>query len=170
MEKKELMAMTGLGIITILTLAAVVSAFTISGTQTVETQQNTAAAQNNGNEQVVQLSFKNGNYYPSTIYLKAGVPVKMIVDTQTVTGCMKTIVIPSLGVRKTVKAGDNTIEFTPTKEGTIPFSCSMGMGRGQFVVTADGTSNNAAPVPIPQNNAPSGSCGSGGGCGCGGAS
>jgi plastocyanin domain-containing protein len=33
-----------------------------------------------------------------------------------------------------MQAGENIIRFTPQKEGTINFSCWMGMVRGKFVV------------------------------------
>jgi len=32
------------------------------------------------------------------------------------------------------KKGENTIEFTPTEAGTIPWSCLMGMIQGSFIV------------------------------------
>ncbi len=173
MNKTESISVIGAGILTLLVLAAVVSAFTPSGkvVQQAITRQGASAVQN-GDVQVVQLSYKDLNYYPSTIYLKAGVPARIEVDTEKVTGCMRTIVIPSLNIKKTVSASDNVIEFTPTKEGTIPFSCIMGMGRGTFIVTQDGTATTASTDSVKQaqqnNNAPAatGSCGAGG-CGCG---
>jgi plastocyanin domain-containing protein len=100
--------------------------------------------------------------------LKKGVKVHMIVDMSTVVGCSRDIVISSFGVRKAVSPGDNIIEFTPDKTGTINIACSMNMYRGTFQVTDDGNPQvgvQAASAPV----APSaGSCGaSGGGCGCG---
>jgi len=69
----------------------------------------------------------------------------------TIGGCMKTILIPEFGVQKTLSAGDNVIEFTPTKSGTFDFTCGMGMGRGKIIVEEnDGTvaaNTGAAPAP-----------------------
>jgi plastocyanin domain-containing protein len=113
----------------------------------------------------------------------------MTVDLSTVTGCMRTIVIPAMNVRKTVNANDNVISFTPLKTGTIKMSCGMGMGVGDFTVisgqsAADSSEQNSAnsaeggqnakstitPVTDADQKVPAGgSCGAaGGGCGCGG--
>jgi len=166
MKRTELVSVVGIGMLTLLVLAAAVMAF-VPAAQT-GSDGDTVPIQ--GGEQIVQLSYQNLNYYPNTITLKAGVPVKLVVDTDKVVGCMRSIVIPSMGIRKTVTPQDNVITFTPTKEGTIPFSCSMGMGRGTFVVTKDGTANSASTQTIQEANQPvqggGGSCGSGG-CGCG---
>ena len=51
-------------------------------------------------------------------------------------------VIPTNGTDEAIKSvfeiylekGKNVLEFTPTKKGTIPFSCSMGMYRGKIIV------------------------------------
>jgi plastocyanin len=130
-------------------------------------QAGTLAEVKNGVQEVA-LTVQGANYYPNPIRVKIGVPVKLVADMESVTGCSRSIVIPDFGVRKTVSAGDNAIEFTPGKSGTFSFSCSMGMYRGTIVVEgADGTvaaTTGAAP------KAAAGSCGSGsGGCGCGGA-
>lgn len=94
--------------------------------------------------------------------------VRMTFDMNTVTGCMRSVVIPSFGVRELLTTSDNVIEFTADKEGTFSITCGMGMGRGSFQVD-DGS---GAPIPAAQPVAAvatqGGSCGaSGGGCGCG---
>lgn len=89
---------------------------------------------NNDNEQVIQLSMKNSNYYPNIINLKYNVPAKIVVDTNTVQGCLRSIVIPDFNVRKSITPNDNVISFTPNKKGTFRFSCSMGMGFGKIIV------------------------------------
>ncbi len=126
------------------------------------------AAVNNG-VQEVQLTVQGGNYMPNPIRVKKGVLVRLVADLNSVRGCASGIVIPDFGVSKTVRAGDNAIEFTPDKSGTFQFSCPMGMYRGTIIVEeADGTvatyTGNAAP-------AATGGCrmgAGGGGCGCGG--
>lgn len=126
-----------------------------------------ALAPTNNGVQEITLTVQGGTYYPNPIRVKKEVPVKLVADLNSVRGCASGIVIPEFGVRKTVRQGDNTIEFTPGKSGTFDFSCSMGMYRGKIVVEeSDGTvaafTGSAAPIKA-------GSCGgNGGGCGCGG--
>ncbi len=118
------------------------------------------------------LSVQGGSYMPSPITVKKGIPVRLVGDISQMPGCSKSIIIPEFGVRKVLRQGDNTIEFTPDKSGTFDFTCSMGMYRGKIVVEeADGTvAAYAGSTPKPAGGAGAGaSCGAnGGGCGCGG--
>ncbi len=84
--------------------------------------------------QTVKLSFDDKGYVVTPSTVTKGVPVKMEVDLDTVKGCMRTVVIDAFGVKKTVKPGDTTIEFTPTKTGPIGIVCGMNMGKGSFTV------------------------------------
>ena len=59
---------------------------------------------------------------------------KGVLDVDTVKGCMRTVVINAFNVKKTVKAGETTIEFTPTRTGPIEIICGMNMGKGSFTV------------------------------------
>ena len=85
--------------------------------------------------QVVELSMQNYNYYPQTINLKYNVPAKIVVDTKSVVGCLRSIVIPDFKVRELITEKDNVIRFTPDKKGTFSYSCSMGMGFGRIIVS-----------------------------------
>ncbi len=84
--------------------------------------------------QVVKLSFDDKGYVVTPPTVTKGVPVKMEVDLDTVKGCMRTVVIKDFDVKKTVKPGETTIEFTPNKSGPIPIICGMNMGKGSFTV------------------------------------
>jgi len=84
--------------------------------------------------QNVKLTFDAKGYVVTPSTLTKGVPVRMEVDLDTVKGCMRTVVISAFDVKKTVKAGDTTIEFTPTKTGSIQVICGMNMGKGSFTV------------------------------------
>ena len=84
--------------------------------------------------QIVKLSFDDKGYVVTPATVTKGVPVKMEVDLSTVKGCMRTVVIAAFDVKKTVKEGDTTIEFTPTKSGDIKIICGMNMGKGSFTV------------------------------------
>jgi len=86
------------------------------------------------NAQVVNMAVDYSGYNPSVFKLQAGVPVKWVIDGQQVTGCTSEIIVPSLNIKKRLVKGENVIEFTPEKAGTINFSCSMGMVRGKFIV------------------------------------
>lgn len=120
-----------------------------------------------GGKQVVQITAQGTQYLPNPVKLKKGVPTVFEVDLNTVRGCLRGIQIPAFNVKKLVSATDNKIEFTPDKAGTFSFTCFMGMGRGQIVVT-DENGNVPQTADVAAAQAPAGgSCGSGG-CGCGG--
>jgi plastocyanin domain-containing protein len=100
--------------------------------------------------------------------------VKWIIDAQQLTGCNNAIKVPSLGLEFSLKPGLQTIEFTPTKAGNIPWSCWMGMIRGSFIVKdgVDTTSQKDIQKVLEETPATTTGKGSkmgraGGGCGCG---
>lgn len=86
-----------------------------------------------GDAQNVVLGFKNYNYYPNTITVKAGQPVRISLDSS-VSGCYRSFTIRDFGISKNLRTPNDYVEFTPTKKGTYRFSCSMGMGTGTLVV------------------------------------
>jgi plastocyanin domain-containing protein len=96
-----------------------------------------------------------------------------VIDGQEITSCNNAIQVPKLGLRFNVKSGLQTVEFTPTESGTIPWSCWMGMIKGTFVVKDDVDTSNRQKVQaeLEKIQTPTGgsSCGmmGGGGCGCG---
>ncbi|MFA6073646.1 MAG: hypothetical protein WC758_06025 [Candidatus Woesearchaeota archaeon] len=173
-----------LGIIAVVFIAAfgIISANAFSGGTQTKTTQGTNQATS---YQSATLKFVNYEYIIEPNTLKKDIPVKLTVDTTTVVGCMRDVVISEFGVRKYVTPTDNVIEFTPTKEGTFWIVCSMNMGRGTFKVSSSGASSSdtlAAPTPslgdkiietinTPTTSLPVGTCGMAtgatGGCGCG---
>jgi len=119
--------------------------------------------------QVVRMIENNGGYSPNKFSIKKGVPVKWIIDAQAPYSCASSIMIPKLGIQKSLTAGENIIKFTPNEVGKLPFSCSMGMYTGVFNVYDEVSAKNGASVqtgnatsaPVPVGS----SCGgSGGGC------
>ncbi|HLD18623.1 MAG TPA: cupredoxin domain-containing protein [Candidatus Nanoarchaeia archaeon] len=86
-----------------------------------------------GDVQKVVIGFKNFNYYPNTITVKAGKPVSISLDPS-VTGCYRGFTIRDFGISKYLQTPQDTIMFTPTVPGTYRFSCSMGMGTGTLIV------------------------------------
>lgn len=88
----------------------------------------------NSDEQVIKMSVTGSGYKPSSLSVKVGIPVRWEIDGTSAGGCTRDIVVPSLKIQKTLSKGQNLITFTPTKTGTIPFSCGMGMVRGSINV------------------------------------
>ncbi|KFE71353.1 cupredoxin domain-containing protein [Hyalangium minutum] len=76
-----------------------------------------------------------GGYQPSEVSLKKGVPVRLRFIRKDTGGCSEELVIPDFGVKKALPGLTETVvEFTPDKTGTFPFTCGMGMLKGQLVV------------------------------------
>lgn len=86
-------------------------------------------------KQDVTIDVTSSGYTSSTTNLKAGVPVKLTLKTNNVQSCARSFTIPSLRIQKVLPVtGTDTIEFTPTKEGPLVFTCSMGMYSGSWQV------------------------------------
>jgi Cu+-exporting ATPase len=86
-----------------------------------------------GDYQKVVLSMQNGNYYPNTITVDSGKPVRVYLDSS-VQGCYRSFFIPSFGVQKYFPSSQDYVEFTPDKPGSYGFRCGMGMGHGVLTV------------------------------------
>ncbi|MFH1210422.1 MAG: sulfite exporter TauE/SafE family protein [archaeon] len=130
---------------------------------------NTVSVQNGVQE--INMDVTANGYSPNKFVLQKGVPVKWNINVKELTGCNKEIIVPTYNLDVKLKQGMNTVEFTPDKEGTVSWSCWMGMLRGAFVVKADLGTQAEQQKELAAVNAPKGmQCGgsSGGGCGCGG--
>lgn len=84
------------------------------------------------NDGVYEIKTKivQGEYSPNQLSVPAGSKVRFVVDATTAQGCMKSFTIPSMGIRTQLTPGENTFEFIAPDKGSVPFSCSMNMGRG----------------------------------------
>lgn len=104
--------------------------------------------------QVIRMNANNSGYAPNAFYVQKGIPVKWIITGSQITSCNNAIVVPSLNIQKTLKAGENIIEFTP-KDGDINFSCWMGMIRGVIKVKDNldsvDTSKEDSSIPAPSS-------------------
>ncbi len=124
----------------------------------------------NGKTQEVKMTQKANGYAPNVFTVKKGVPIKWIITSETTFSCASYIAMPKYGISQSLKKGENIITFTPTEIGEIPFSCSMGMYTGKFIVV-DNDSAVSAPT-TDKSLSSGGGCrmtSSGGGCGgCGG--
>jgi plastocyanin domain-containing protein len=86
-----------------------------------------------GDIQEVVIGMKNYNYFPDSITVDSGKPVKISLD-ESAYGCFRDFTIKELGVRKYLRNSEDYVEFTPDKPGTYTFACSMGMGLGKLIV------------------------------------
>ncbi|MCA9487499.1 MAG: cupredoxin domain-containing protein [Nanoarchaeota archaeon] len=86
-----------------------------------------------GDIQKVTIGFKNYNYDPQVVKVKANQPVRIYLD-DSVYGCYRAFTIREFGISKFLQSTNDYVEFTPTKPGTYAFSCSMGMGTGKLIV------------------------------------
>ncbi len=88
--------------------------------------------------QSVLTDFGSSGYYLPFV-VQAGVPLKWTirVTASGLNGCNNPITVPSYGIKRILKPGDNLIEFTPKKEGTIVYSCWMGMVTSRITVVKE---------------------------------
>jgi uncharacterized protein len=134
-----------------------------------------------GEYQIIEMTVDRYGYSPDKFVLQKDVPVKWVINGEELTGCNNAIQVPKLDLEFDIQKGEQTIEFTPTEEGTISWSCWMGMIPGTFIVKDNIDINNPAEVQKELDNVPktkAGSCGgscggstcgakTGGACGCG---
>ena len=87
--------------------------------------------------QVISMNVVGYNYQPSSFTIKKGIPVRWEINAAKAAGCAHVLVAPAINVQKLLDGyNTNVVTFTPTKDGTISFTCSMGMtGPGKIIVT-----------------------------------
>jgi plastocyanin domain-containing protein len=100
-----------------------------------------------GGFQIVRMTQKSAGYSPNSFTVRKGIPVKWIITSEAPYSCAASIYMPVMKIQQNLRAGENIIQFTPTQTGRLPFSCSMGMYRGEFNVIDEG----ARAVPPPAN-------------------
>lgn len=93
------------------------------------------AAEARDGTQILRMDQLPGGYRPNRLTVRKGMPVEWIINSTSPYTCAAYLVVPELGVSKFLEPGENVIRFTPTKAGTIRFSCSMGMYSGSITVT-----------------------------------
>lgn len=117
----------------IIIVIAVVLAFGIFLIKDSKVEGNIGNNSNGDKVQKITLSMKDGNYYPQTIKVKANETVRIYLD-ESVFGCYRSFTIKGLGIAKYLATPQDYVEFTPIKQGTFRFACSMGMGTGTLIV------------------------------------
>jgi sulfite exporter TauE/SafE len=130
-----------------------------------------------GNIQEINMTVDQNGWNPDTFIVKKDVPVKWDIYVEKITPCISGIRVPKYDISKDfTREGETiTIEFTPNEEGTILFTCPMGMVSGRFIVKNDINGINVQQDlnQVSQTHNCGGSCGgstcsaaNGGTCGC----
>jgi hypothetical protein len=132
--------------------------------ETYTTQSNNVAVQKEGYQEI-RMDVENNGWTPDKFILKKGVPVHWVINGKEVLSCNGGIQVPKYNLKFQIQSGEQTIEFTPTESGVVPWSCWMGMIPGTFIVTDTGEAtqeqlNKATPSS-------GGTCSMGAGCSCG---
>ncbi len=80
-----------------------------------------------GGVQVVTTTMESGRYQPFVV--QKGIPVRWTIKAKAedLNGCNNPVTVPKYNIQKKLVPGDNVIEFTPAEEGTITYTCWMGM-------------------------------------------
>jgi len=123
----------------------VIPQLNIGKTLAIALQSNGVNGDNGENADVAGVSVVNGaqelllvaerGYTPDTLTVKKGTPVRLTVEYRERATCQKQFLIPAFAVNETLPDyGSKVVEFTPTKTGTFPFTCGMGMYRGTLIV------------------------------------
>ena len=85
-------------------------------------------------EQTITMDVLVGRFAPNQFTLRKGVPVKWVIDGKELNECNRSIVVPTYGLKVMLHPGKQTIDFTPQEAGVVPWSCSMGVIPGTFIV------------------------------------
>ncbi len=96
-----------------------------------------AVATVEGDYQAVRTTVESGAYHPFIV--QKGIPVRWTVSVKAedLNGCNNPLTVPQYGIRKRLVPGDNLIEFTPDRDGTIAYTCWMGMITSSIRIVAD---------------------------------
>ncbi|MDR2493253.1 MAG: sulfite exporter TauE/SafE family protein [Coriobacteriales bacterium] len=102
-----------------------------------------------GGVQSVTSTLARGRY--PNITVQAGTPVRWVIDAPqgSINGCNNRMLIREYGIEHTFKAGENVIEFTPSKTGVFRYSCWMGMIQGSISVVEPGAQTQVSAPAAP---------------------
>jgi Uncharacterized conserved protein len=103
-----------------------------TGSSLAESDKNKAILKNGIQE--INMTVDGSGFTPNQFYIKKGIPVKWIIKGDSINPCNNAIAIPALNIERTLKSGENIIEFTP-EDKDFNFSCWMGMIKGSIKVT-----------------------------------
>jgi plastocyanin domain-containing protein len=76
-----------------------------------------------------------GGYSPSTVYGRAGEPVRLTFRREETAACSERVVFPDFGKSAMLPPyQDVTVELEPHEAGVYEFTCQMGMLHGRVVI------------------------------------
>jgi len=143
------LALAGVGVPNVSTITQ-----SLSGSEAQASAANIGKATIENGVQIIRMTADNNGYTPNAFYIQKNMPVKWIITGSQINSCNNAVVVPSLNIQKTLKSGENIIEFTP-KDEDINFSCWMGMIRGVIKVTDNldsvDTSKADSSIPAPSS-------------------
>jgi plastocyanin domain-containing protein len=118
-----------------------------------------------GDYQEVRTTVESGDYHP--LIVQKGIPVRWTVSAKAedLNGCNNPLTVPQYGIRKQLVPGDNLIEFTPDRDGTISYTCWMGMISSSIRIVPDLKVLTASDLSAPSGGDIASAFGSGGGGG-----
>ncbi|MEZ7820927.1 MAG: sulfite exporter TauE/SafE family protein [Patescibacteria group bacterium] len=89
------------------------------------------------NIQIIKANFNvKDDISPTVFRVNVNKPVRFEINaSEDGSGCMSSIMIPGMyNEYKFIKKGLNVLNFTPTKVGSYPITCAMGVKRGALIV------------------------------------
>lgn len=85
--------------------------------------------------QVVAMSVTEDGFVPAQLVVKKGEKVRLAVTRKVERTCATEIVVKDYGINQPLPLNKTvTVEFTPTKAGTVRYACGMDMIAGTLVV------------------------------------
>jgi plastocyanin domain-containing protein len=94
-----------------------------------------ASAVEPGPARPVAIQVTGDGFVPASIQVKKGQPVTLVVTRTTERTCATEIVIKELGINQKLPLHQPvTVQFTPSKSGTLRYACGMDMISGTIVV------------------------------------
>jgi plastocyanin domain-containing protein len=94
-----------------------------------------------GGDHSIDIEVANGVYTPDVITVKSGEPVTLRFHRRDASPCSEHVIFHGLDIDETLPAGgEKVIRITPSKPGTIRFTCQMQMYQGELRVEANSSS------------------------------
>jgi plastocyanin domain-containing protein len=88
-----------------------------------------------GQSQVIEMAVTSKGFEPAQVAVRAGKPVTLNITRKTDRTCATEIVLKDYGIKKDLPLNQPvSVTFTPTKTGSVRYSCAMNMIGGVLLV------------------------------------